>query len=170
MNLLLPALLAMSAGAAPWDTATLDEFQVIGIAARTTNAKEMTKDAAIPGQWERLAKDALLARIPNKTDSSIVAVYTDYDSDKDGAYTFILGARVSSVAAIPEGMVARKVPAARYAVFTSERGPVTRVVYETWKRIWAAPLRRAYRTDFELYDERAADPQNAQISVYVGVR
>jgi predicted transcriptional regulator YdeE len=170
MNVLLGSLFAMALGAASWDTTTLDEFPVIGIAARTSNAQETTKDAAIPRQWDRLMKEGLLARIPNKNGQAVVALYTDYESDKDGAYTFILGARVSAAATIPEGMVARTVPAGRYAVFTSDRGPVARVVYETWKRIWAAPLVRAYRTDFELYDERAADPGDSRMSVYVGVR
>jgi predicted transcriptional regulator YdeE len=166
MKLLVTSLLL---GAAQWNMTTLNDQQVIGIEARTTNAREMTADGIIGKQWTRFMKDNLLARIPNKADSAIVALYTDYESDKDGAYTFVLGARVSSVASIPGGMVARKVPAGRYAVFTSDRGPVARVVYETWKRIWAAPLERVYRTDFEVYDERAADPQNTQISVYVGV-
>ncbi len=169
MNLLLTGLLAMLGGNAG-ETAALGEFQVIGIEARTTNAREMTKEGVIGKQWERLMKEGLLARIPSKADQSIVALYTDYESDQDGAYTFILGARVTSIANVPEGMVARKVPAAHYAVFTSERGPSAKVVYETWKRIWATPLHRAFQTDFELYDERAADPQNTQMSIYVGVR
>jgi predicted transcriptional regulator YdeE len=170
MTLLLATLLAAVAGAAQWDMTTIDEVQVIGIETRTSNAKEMTAEGVIGKQWARLTKEGLLARIPNKLDSAIVALYTDYESDKDGAYTFVLGARVSSAARVPEGMVMRKIPAGRYAVFTSERGPAQRVVFETWKRIWAAPLDRAYKTDFEVYDERAADPPNAEMSVYVGVR
>ena len=170
MKILLAGVLAMLIGNTSPETTQLGEFQVIGIEARTTNAREMTKEGVIGKQWERLMKEGLLARIPNKADQSIVALYTDYESNQDGAYTFILGARVTSLASVPEGMVVRKVPAGRYARFTSERGPVSRVVYETWKRIWDAPLDRAYRTDFELYDERAADPQNAQMSIFVGVR
>jgi predicted transcriptional regulator YdeE len=170
MKLLLATLLAAVAAAAQWDMTTVDEVQVIGIEARTSNAKEMTAEGVIGKQWTRFTKDGLLARIPNKIDSAIVALYTDYESDKDGTYTFVLGARVSSVEHVPEGMVARKIPAGRCAVFTSDRGPAARVVFETWKRIWAAPLDRAYKTDFELYDERAADPQNTEISIYVGLR
>ena len=170
MKLFLATLLAAAAGAAQWDMATVDEVRVIGIEARTSNAKEMTAEGVIGKQWTRFSKEGLLARIPNKADSAIVALYTDYQSDKDGAYTFVLGARVSSVKHVPEGMVARKIPAGRYAVFTSDRGPAARVVFETWKRIWAAPLDRAYKTDFELYDDRAADPQNTEMSIYVGLR
>jgi predicted transcriptional regulator YdeE len=165
MNLLLAGVLAIVTA-----TSFDHDIQVIGIEARTSNAREMTKDGVIAKLWGRLMTEGLLARIPNKADQSVVALYTDYESDKDGAYTFVLGARVSSISTIPEGMVARGIPAGHYSVFTSDRGPAARVVYETWKRIWATPLDRAYRTDFEVYDERAADPQNTQMTIYVGVR
>jgi predicted transcriptional regulator YdeE len=29
---------------------------------------------------------------------------------------------------------------------------------------------RAFLTDYEVYDQRAADPQNSQIDVYIGLR
>lgn len=169
MQILLAGLLAMLMTSS-WESTSLDEFQVIGIEARTSNAQEMTKDGVIPKQWERLMKENLLARIPHKTDRAIVALYTDYQSDKDGAYTYVLGAKVSSVATVPEGMVARKVPAGRYAVFTSDRGAAARVVFETWKRIWDAPLDRVYRTDFEVYDQPAAGSQKPPVGIYVGIR
>ena len=150
------------------------EFTVVGIAARTSNAREATADGVIGKQWERLMKEGVLAKIPNKVDSAIVAVYTDYASDKDGEYTYMLGAKVKLDRDVPEGRVAKKVPAGRYAVFPSEKGPAARVVVETWKRIWAAPKsalggNRAYKADFEVYDDRAADPQNMQVDVYVGI-
>lgn len=83
-------------------------------------------------------KEDLLSKIPNKVDSNILAVYTDCESDVNGAYTFMTGARVSSANVVPPGMVANRVPAGRYAVFTSEKGYVGKVVPETWSRIWAA--------------------------------
>ena len=119
--------------------------------------------------------EGLLGKIPNKVDSNILAVYTDYESDANGAYTFMLGARVSSTDSVPPGMVAKKIPAARYAVFTSEKGFVGKVLPQTWSHIWAVPKsapegNRAYRADFEVYDQRAADPQNAQVDIYVGIK
>lgn len=115
------------------------------------------------------------ARIPNKFDHSIVAVYTDYTSDHNGDYTYVLGAKVSSSANVPEGMVAKKIPPGRYAVFTSEKGAAPKVVPELWMKINSLPKSapggdRTYRADFEIYDERAADPQNLQMDVYIGVR
>ena len=152
-----------------------EAFTVVGIAARTSNAREMTADGIIGKQWGRLMQEGLPARIPNKADQNIVAAYTDYASDHDGDYTFVLGARVKSDQAVPTGMVAKKIPAGKFAVFTSEKGAAAKVVPEEWMKINSLPRSavggdRAYRADYEIYDERAADPANAQVDVYVGIK
>ena len=72
-------------------------------------------------------------------------------------------------------MIARKVPAGQYVVFMSERGPVEKIVVETWQKIWSATKaelggERAYNVDFEIYDERASDPKNAQVEIHIGIR
>jgi predicted transcriptional regulator YdeE len=150
-------------------------FSVIGIAERTTNAKEMSGVGVIGKQWGRFMQENLVAQIPNKADSSIIAVIADYASDKDGEYTHLIGARVTSTAEVPAGMVVKKVPSGKYAIFTSEKGPVAQVVLRTWQRIWAQPKsapggNRAYKADYEVYDQRAMDPQNAQMDVHVGIK
>ena len=152
-----------------------DGFTVIGIAARTSNAKEVTADGSIAKQWMRLFQEGLIGKIPNKADSSIVAVYTDYASDHNGDYTYVLGARVTSDADVPAGMVAKKVPAGKFALFTSEKGPAPQVVPATWMKINSLPQNavgadRLYRADYEVYDERARDPQNLQVDVYIGIK
>lgn len=152
-----------------------EAFTVVGIAARTSNAREMTAARIIGKQWERLMQEGLLAGIPNKADQNIVAVYTDYASDHDGEYTFVLGARAKSDESTPAGMVAKRIPAGKFAVFTSEKGAAAKVVPETWRKINSLPRSavggdRAYRADYEIYDERAADPANAQVDVYVGIK
>ena len=150
-------------------------FIVLGISIRTSNAEEMSGRGLIPQQWDHFMQEGLLNKIPNKVDSNILAVYSDYESDANDAYTFMIGARVRSANDLPQGMVAQKVPAGRYAVFTSEKGFVGKVVPDTWSRIWTVPKsspagKRAYRVDFEVYDHRAADPQNAQVDIYVGIK
>jgi predicted transcriptional regulator YdeE len=150
-------------------------FTVVGLIARTTNAKEMTPDGVIGKQWMRLMKDNLLTQIPNKADENIVAVYTDYASDENGEYTYVLGARVTSSDKTPEGMGSRAIPAGRYAVYTSEKGPAQNVVPAMWKRVYATPKStpagaRIYRADYEVYDERARNPQEAVVELYVGVK
>jgi predicted transcriptional regulator YdeE len=155
------------------DFVELEHFAAIGTEIRTSNAREMTPRGLIPGQWERFMKENVAARIPHKADSSIVAVYSGYASDEHGEYDYLVGAKVAAVSEIPSGLVLRNVPTGRYAVFTSDRGPVSKVVYEAWKRIWAEPrtpaYTRTYRFDFEVYGERAADPANSQVEIYIGV-
>src|ERR1700752_4780888 len=55
-------------------------FNVIGIAERTTNAKEMAGEGIIGKQWGHFIQDNVLGQIPNKADTSIIAVITDYAS------------------------------------------------------------------------------------------
>ena len=158
----------------PPKVVALPEFTVIGIECRTDNAKEADGKGCIGQQWGRIFSEVLLDKIPDRVDKNIIAVYTDYASDKDGEYTFILGAKVKTGAMAPEGMVKTTVPAGRYAVFTSEKGPVQEVVPATWKRIWTIPKgvpgsSRAYKSDFELYDQRAADPKSSQVDIYIGI-
>jgi CubicO group peptidase (beta-lactamase class C family)/predicted transcriptional regulator YdeE len=152
-----------------------DGFTVIGITARTSNAKEMTPDGEIGKHWMRIFQEGVLGKIPNKADASIVAVYTDYASDHNGEYTYLLGARVTSDAEVPEGMVAKKISGGKFAVFTSDKGPAPQVVPATWMKINSLPQNavggnRLYRADYEIYDERARDPQNLQVDIYVGIR
>jgi predicted transcriptional regulator YdeE len=153
-----------------------DVFLVIGIEARTSNAKEMTSERVIPRQWDRFFKEGILDRIPSKTGSSILALYTDYARDKNGDYTYLLGAKVSDASMVPEGMVLKRVPKSRYAVFTTEKGPAAKVVLEAWQEIWSFEDQgrlggqRAYRADFEVYDQRSRDPQDSQVDIYVGLR
>jgi predicted transcriptional regulator YdeE len=150
-------------------------FTVVGLAVRTSNAEQMTAARPIGTLWERLFKEGVLAAIPNRADANIVAVYSEYASDKDGEYTYLLGARVKRVAGVPAGMTVLKVPGGRYAVFTSERGPVAKVVVEMWRRVWETPKNalggnRTYQADFEVYDQRAQNPAEAVVDLYVAVR
>ena len=152
------------------------EFTVIGIEARTNNSKEMTGTGIIPKQGEKFFKDNVLARIPDKVDSNIVVVYSNYQSDNTGDYDYLIGAKVSDASVIPSGMVAERVPVGKYAVFTTAAGPVGKVVSEKWQEILDLESKsrlggtRAYKADFEIYDQRSRDPQNSQVDVYIGLK
>ena len=154
--------------------ADLPEFMVIGIEARTTNAKEATAVGIIPVQWQKFFQEGILEKIPNKTGANIYALYTDYASDRHGEYVYVIGAMVKEGTAPPAGLASKRVPGGRYAVFTSDQGPLPTVVPGAWQKLWKleddGSLKRAYKMDFEIYDQRARDPQNAQIDVYVGLK
>jgi predicted transcriptional regulator YdeE len=153
----------------------LDAFDVIGIKCRTNNANEASEKGCISQQWEHLTREGVLRKISDRADNNIVAVYTDYASDKDGDYTYILGAKVKPGTTAPSGMVKTSVKPGRFAVFTSEKGHLQRVVPATWKQIWELPKSqpggdRLYQSDFELYDERAADPSNSEMDIFIRIR
>lgn len=149
-------------------------FTVIGIEARTTNAKEATPDGIISKQWRRFFGEGIPQKIPDKIDPNLYAVYSDYASDHNGEYSYLIGAKVKDGTAPPSGMVAKHVKAGKYAVFTTDKGPFPKVVPAAWQKIFeiesTGKLKRAYETDFELYDQRAQDPQNGQADIYIGVK
>ncbi|HTZ49728.1 MAG TPA: GyrI-like domain-containing protein [Verrucomicrobiae bacterium] len=153
-----------------------DEFSVVGIEVRTSNAKEMAGNGVIGKQWQRFFQEGVLQKIPNKASGNIYAIYSDYVSDRNGEYSFTLGAKVLPGTTPPAGFVLKKVPTGSYAVVTTETGPSGKVVSQAWQRVWVMEDRhelggaRAYRTDFELYDQRASDPQNAQVDLYIGLK
>lgn len=147
-----------------------ETFTIIGIEARTNNANEKGPNGIISKQWEKFIKGNLLEVIPNKSDSSVIAGYTEYASDHNGDYTFVLGVRVTSTNQIPAGMVVKHIPAGKYEVFTSQKGPVWEVVLALWVKIWNSESIRAYKFDYEVYDQRASDPANATVDVHIGLR
>lgn len=150
-------------------------FTVIGIQVRTNNSREASGQGKIPKQWDTFFKDNVLAKIPSKADSNIVVVYSNYQSDYKGDYDYLIGAKVNDASNIP-GMVLQTVPNGRYAVLTTPSGQVGKVVSETWRKIWAledhAKLGspRAYKKDFEIYDDRARDPNKSHVDIYVGLK
>ena len=149
-------------------------FTVIGIESRTNNAKEASAEGIIGRLWHRFIDDAMADKIPEKRDSNLYAVYSEYASDHNGEYTFAVGAPVKAKTAAPAGMVLKDIPAGRYAVITTQKGPFPKVIPEAWLEIFKLEeerkLNRSYRADFELYDERALDPQTGQVDIYIGLK
>lgn len=151
---------------------TKGPLQIVGISTKTTNEMEMSAGGKIPVLWETFYKERVSDRIPNRQKASpTVALYSDYESDETGAYTFTIGEIVEGVAAVPKGMAAFHVPQTKYAVFTTRKGPVSAVVPEAWQHIWewSKEHKRAFTFDFEWYDERSADPEYAQVDIYIAV-
>lgn len=151
-------------------------FSIIGIEARTSNAQEMKGEGVIPKQWQKFFQDAVQQKITDKADANFYAVYTDYASDRNGKYSFVIGVRVNPSATVPPGMVLKKIPAGDFALITSQKGPVGKVVVAAWQQVWSLEDKaqlggaRAYKADFEVYDSRAADPLNSQVELYVGLK
>ena len=152
------------------------EFSIIGIQVRTSNAREMTGQGDIPKQWSKFYTERIANKIPNKVDSTIYAVYTNYASDYNGEYDFIIGMKVSIASDVPPGMAAKNIPSGSFAIITSTKGPAEQVVPQAWQHVYSLDEKRqlggtrAYKADFEVYDQRSQNPQDAQVDLYIGLK
>lgn len=152
-----------------------EELKLIGVAARTTNAREFTPEGVIPQLWGQFWQDQVQAKIPNPAEPGVIyGCYHDYENGAIGEYSILIGSSASSLDSVPEGLTATIVPAAKYAVFTTERGPFAKVVAEAWQGIWkwsaTSGMKRAFTGDFERYDERSMNPEDAQIDIYIAIQ
>jgi predicted transcriptional regulator YdeE len=144
----------------------VEQFYVLGLSVRTDNAHEMTGQGKIGNLWRQFKEQNIGAG------KDTYAVYSNYESDQNGAYNYLLGYKVVSIDKIPAGVTAVKIQAGNYAIVPSERGPGPKVVPEVWKRIWAlTPTEltgpRAFKTDFELYRPATGD---GPVDVFIGLR
>lgn len=143
----------------------LDEKFFIGLELRTNN-KECS--LAMPAHKDRFFNENILAKIPNKIDGSILALYTDYEGDYTQPYSWILGCEVSSLDNVPEGLVAKVIPQSKYAVFTTQ-GEFPQGLIAAWQAIWNSGLHRSYTSDFELYRSDFNPQTNPEVKVYIAV-
>ncbi|MGE7948081.1 effector binding domain-containing protein [Lysinibacillus sp. NPDC093688] len=151
-----------------------ESFQIVGISARTSNANEITAQANIPQLWSDFYQQNVVGQIANAVNHVTYGLYSDYETDVNGEYSITLGVEVLAADDIPEGMFVKTVPAAKYLVFTSDKGPFEEVVVKAWQDVWAwfasSGVERIYTGDFEMYDERCANPQEAQVDIYIAIK
>ncbi|MGE8203547.1 zinc ribbon domain-containing protein [Heyndrickxia sp. NPDC080065] len=154
---------------------TKEGFTFVGVSTRTNNATEVTPEGKIPEMWSNYYGQQTANRIPNPVDSSkTIALYSDYESDVTGDYDFSIGTLVRDKEELSKELVVKTVPSSTYAVFTTSKGKVFDIVPMAWFEIWkwfeTSGVERTYTGDFELYDERCADPDNAQVDIYIAIK
>ena len=130
-------------------------FSVIGFAARTSNAAELSG----PGRIGPLWRDFMMARdgsIPGVLDrASSYSVCTNYETDETGAYDVILGKSVSDSAAAPASMRGIQIPEADYLVFPAANA-TPGAIMAAWQSVYlyfagSAGAQRSFTFDFEHY-------------------
>ncbi len=152
------------------------EIRLVGLTARTNNSNEMTplaaKIGALAGSyWSQ----NVAAQIANRKNPGVtLSVYTEYEGDEHGDYTYFIGEEVSSFDHTPSGLQELIIPAAKYQKFTTPEGAMPEVVIAAWQQIWKMSQddfggKRAYRADFELYDKRASNPASTSLDIYIGI-
>lgn len=146
----------------------INTFSVIGIKVHTTNENGQSA-ADIGGLWGRFMGEQIADKIPNRIDGDILSVYCNYAGDYMQPYDNIIGCRVSSLDDIPDGMVGQVVEAGNYRHFTAKGNVTQGAVAEAWATIWQTDIPRRYTTDFEVYGEKAQNPLDAEVDIFIAV-
>lgn len=149
-----------------YQTINLNEFRVMGITTRTSNEKNDNKDLDDVGElWKKFKDEDIRNKIPHKESQEIVSLYTDYEKDFNGPYSVVLGYRVTKIDTVPEGMVAKIVPASKYAVFHVKGENLAEEIIKAWQQIWFTDIDRTYTGDFDVY--RVENTNEADIFVAI---
>jgi predicted transcriptional regulator YdeE len=145
-------------------------LKVIGISIRTTNANNQSRQD-LGKLWGQFFAENIAAKIPNKISSSILCIYTDYESDYTGKYTSIIGVPVSTLEEIPNGFIGREFKPDNFQKFVA-KGEMTSAVVNTWIDIWQRDkeLNRKYSYDFELYGEKSNNGDNSEVEIFVALK
>ncbi len=153
-----------------------NEIKLIGIQVRTNNKSEMNpSEAKIGDTAQRYFSKNLASLIPMRKNPGITfCAYTNYESDHTGNYTYFIGEEVTDLSDIPEGYTYLTVPKGNYIQLTSSSGVMPDIVIKLWQKIWQMNSeelggKRSYTVDYEIYDEKAIDPKNTIVDIYIGI-
>lgn len=103
-------------------------------------------------------------------------VYTDYESDYRGAYTFFIGNEKKMSMQLPPGFTTCLLPAQSCLHLETPRGPMPNIVIDTWQTIWREesqnqlPGVRRYAADFEIYKAAETDLQHMKVDIFLGIK
>lgn len=144
-----------------------EPFQLIGLHLDKKTTNEGGQSGVDCGNlWQRFEQENIAEQIPDKLGDEIYAVYFGYDGDHTQPFSYFIGCRVSEGTAVPQGMDGLSIPGQTYNQVTA-RGPVPDCIATAWKKIWGSEIDRAYQYDFEVYDQRSQDWNNAEIDIFI---
>ena len=152
------------------------EFKIIGkqIRVRNDNGDNFR---LIPEFWGKCINDGtmdVLHNLPNIIDRK-VCMGMCADCDGSNTFSYIICVQVENFDTLPEGMTAKTIPAAKYAVFTA-KGTIPQAIQDTIKYIYSkwftsSGYVRAETEDFEYYDERSVENnESTEVDIYIPVK
>jgi predicted transcriptional regulator YdeE len=144
-------------------------FQLIGLSLKHQTTNINGQSAIDCGNlWQEFEKTNCAALIPAKLSANIFAVYHNYEGDHTQPYSYFIGCEVQPGTEVPNELTELMIPAGLYKQITV-KGNMPDCVAKGWEEIWKSNINRAYRPDFEVYDERSRDWQNAEVGIYLSV-
>lgn len=149
-----------------YEVVNLKEKVVAGIKIRTQN-NDPSMTMSIGNAWKRFFSEGMYQAIINKQNDKSIGLYTNYESNVNGAYDMMVCCEVSNTASLPSGVNTHIIPTGRYAKFIIH-GDVPKVVTEFWTKLWLMNLDRKYSSDFEEY-QNGCEGNKAEIHIYISL-
>lgn len=131
-------------------------MKVAGIAKTVSN--DQPED--IGALWERFYTENIANKISNKISSNVIAAYTCYQGDHTQPYTMLIGYEVYELPQENDEISGIEFDTSQHTKYTVT-GEMPTVVIEKWAEIWASDKARAYRTDYDIYQE------DGSVDIYV---
>ncbi|SDD50644.1 Predicted transcriptional regulator YdeE, contains AraC-type DNA-binding domain [Paenibacillus sp. UNCCL117] len=154
----------------------LPSFTLAGISVVTTNAAELSGSGKIAALFEQFYLQNVAGKLADhQQQPGLYSCYFDYEQGDAGHYEVMVSVRVREALQVdgPAAVKTFTVPAAKYAVFVTERGAVIEMVQRAWADIWQWSRQpgneRAFTGDFEYYGPDT-DPNDGQAEIYIAVR
>ena len=151
------------------NTVELEEAKLVGLAlkAKTTNINEQSS-IDCGNLWQEFEKGKYAEIIPNKLTDEILAVYHQYEGDHTKPFSYFIGCKVKAGTEVPPGLETLTIAKGTYQKIDA-KGKMPDCVIDAWKKVWVSNIPRSYKMDFEIYDERSKDWNNAEVEVYLSV-
>ncbi len=155
----------------------IGSIKLAGITAKTNNNSETNPETAKIGiTMQKYFGENFPDQIKNrKNPKKTFCIYTNFESDHTGEYTYFIGEEVTSFDGIDKNLSTLTIPEQKYVKFTNSPGPMPEVCIAMWQETWKMTPEdfggnRSYIADFEVYDERSLDPQNTILDIYIGIK
>lgn len=154
----------------------LSPFTLAGISAVTTNKAEQTQDGKIGQLFEKFHSLNIGKKLGvDIQEDGHYSCYFNYEQGYAGLYEVMVSVHIKEELQLQnlEMINTFTVPAAKYAVFVTERGPIIEMVQRTWADIWQWSQQpgnnRAFTGDFEYYS-KDINPEDGQAEIYISIK
>ena len=119
--------------------------------------------------WNKFENEKVIDKIPDKLSTEILAVYHEYEGDHTQPFSYFIGCKVKEGTEIPRDLSSIFIAKGDYRRIDA-KGIMPDCVAEAWKEIWRSDIPRAFKTDFEVYDERSKDWSNAEVEIFLSIK
>ena len=145
------------------------QLRLVGLklTGKTTNVKNQSSTDC-GNLWQKFESEKVSKIIRNKISEEIYAVYYDYESDETGPFSYFIGCRVDNNSQIQKGLSELIIPSQSYMKVVA-KGKMPVCISEAWTSIWNSKMKRKFEYDFEVYDDRSKDWNDAEVDIFISI-